>query len=126
MKGEFKALPFSYNPNNLSKENLYWTFLLLTPLGWNPYYMVPSSPHALPLNMVSAAFKHAVDFWEEITRHLNHLLSDDDDAVLDPHKHDPLTFDDSSFSRSRCYFWATNILETFPHTIENMLKQWEY
>ncbi|KAH7311228.1 hypothetical protein B0I35DRAFT_61880 [Stachybotrys elegans] len=104
----------------------YWTFLVLTPLHMKPCSADFSSPHTIALHLIQVAFEDAADSWEEIAHHLKEMLADDDDAALDPHKHDRLLFDDSTFSRSRRYFWAADILETFQDSIGNLLKQWEY
>ncbi|SPO02002.1 uncharacterized protein DNG_04675 [Cephalotrichum gorgonifer] len=51
-------------------------------------------------------------------------LLDEGDAILNPQKHDDLLFDDSTFSRSRRYFWAADSLDTFLASISDTLNQW--
>jgi hypothetical protein len=123
-------LPREYDMHGedlLGRIGFYWTYLLLTPIGMeSPDFSIPGLPHIFPLCIIATAFKDAANSWEQVARHLTELLSDDDDAVLHPERHDQLLFDDSTFSRSRRYFWAADIMDTFQDAIENLLNQWEY
>ncbi|KAK2836977.1 hypothetical protein FQN49_006531 [Arthroderma sp. PD_2] len=85
-----------------------------------------TSPQALVLHLIAEAYKDAADSWEEIARHITKILADDEDAALDAEKHDRLLFDDNTFSRSRLYFWAVDILETFQESIQDSTLQWKY
>jgi hypothetical protein len=113
-----------YGQYSLAGNGFYLTYMLLTPIGMESRDF-PTSP-SLPLRIIAAGFKDAANSWEEVVRHLAKMLSDDDDAVFHPERHDQLLFDDSTFSRSRRYFWAADTMDTFQDAIENLLKQWEY
>ncbi|KAF3481477.1 uncharacterized protein GIQ15_04236 [Arthroderma uncinatum] len=118
-------------------NHFYFTLLLLTPLhmdklGFDETWVNASkeknvsSPQTLILHFISGAFRDAADSWEEVARHITKILADDEDAALDADKHDRLLFDDNTFSRSRLYFWAVDILETFQECIQDSLLQWDH
>ena len=69
----------------------------------------------LALKRIVQATTHIVDYVDEI-------LDIKSDILLDPKKHDQLLFDDDSFSRSRKYWWASNLLVTLRQNIEDSLK----
>jgi hypothetical protein len=58
----------------------------------------------------------------EILDYIEHILDIGDDILLDPRKHDQLLFDDDSFSRSRKYWWASNMLVPLRQKIEDSRK----
>ena len=107
-------------------NHAYWTVFTLVPLHFGNLagYRLSSSG---VLAMIGHALRDAADSWEEIAVIMAQVLrlGNGDDA-LDPDKHDSLLFDDHTFSRSRRYFWAVDMLETFMAEIKGALAQWEY
>jgi hypothetical protein len=57
-----------------------------------------------------------------ILQYIDEILDITDDKVLDAREHDKLLFDDDSFSRSRKYWWASNLLVVLQQKIEESLK----
>jgi hypothetical protein len=53
-----------------------------------------------------------------IVAYINHILDIGNDILLDPRKHDQLLFDDDIFSRSRKYWWVSNLLIPLRQNIE--------
>jgi hypothetical protein len=58
----------------------------------------------------------------DIVEYVDEILDIGDDILLDPRKHDQLLFDDDSFSRSRKYWWASNLLVALRQNIEDSRK----
>jgi hypothetical protein len=59
---------------------------------------------------------------DDILDYIDKILDIRDDILLDPRKHDQLLFDDDSFSRSRKYWWASNLLVVLRQKIEDSRK----
>jgi hypothetical protein len=107
-------------------EVCYWTIILLTPQHMDKRTLLSAmkTPESAILALICKALCDAADSWEEIGKLLSSLLGDEV-SILDPEKHDHLLFDDNTFSRSRCYFWAVECLDVFRADIRDAVKQWE-
>jgi hypothetical protein len=57
-----------------------------------------------------------------IVDYIDNILDIGSDILLDPRKHDQLLFDDDSFSRSRKYWWVSNMLIPLRQNIESTRK----
>jgi len=57
-----------------------------------------------------------------IVAYIDDILDIGNDILLDPRKHDQLLFDDDSFSRSRKYWWVSNMLIPLRQNIESTRK----
>lgn len=68
------------------------------------------------------ALKRIVKATANIVDYIDEILDIKGDILLDPRKHDELLFDDDSFSRSRKYWWASNLLVRLRQNIEDSLK----
>jgi hypothetical protein len=69
----------------------------------------------IALEIIGFSTADVVDFIDKI-------LDIGGDILLDPRKHDQLLFDDDSFSRSRKYWWASNLLVPLRQNVENNCK----
>lgn len=108
------------------EDNFYWTSIMLTPLYMDTKSIyTTNAPQTLALHLIAAALYDVANSLEGIARCMAEILVDDD-ATFDPDKHDRLLFDDNAFSRSRRYFWAIDILETFRERTLDSITQWNY
>jgi hypothetical protein len=57
-----------------------------------------------------------------ILKYIDQILDIGTDILLHPRKHDQLLFDDDSFSRSRKYWWVSNLLVPLRQNIEASRK----
>jgi len=57
----------------------------------------------------------------EIADYLENMLDIGDNVLYDPNEHDRLLFDDDTFSSSRKYWWAMDMLSTIRQSIEQCL-----
>jgi hypothetical protein len=55
---------------------------------------------------------------DNLVQYIDEMLDNGKDILLDPRKHDLLLFDDDRFSRSRKYWWASNMLVELQKKIE--------
>jgi hypothetical protein len=69
----------------------------------------------IALEIIGFSTADVVDFIDKI-------LDIGGDILLDPRKHDQLLFDDDSFSRSRKYWWVSNLLVPLQQNVENNCK----
>lgn len=65
-----------------------------------------------------AALKMIERSTTEILDYVDKMLDIGGDILLDPRKHDELLYDDDSFSRSRKYWWAINLLGAIKESIQ--------
>jgi hypothetical protein len=125
----FAVFPGDFVRVRYTRANMvrsYWTTLILSA----PYYARTEYDGCYPfiavLLSVRDALRTAVTSWQEIDKCLSEMLVDDEDTVLNPDNSDRLLFDDNTFSRSRRYFWAINMLGTFRGYIRDSIVQWKY
>jgi len=57
----------------------------------------------------------------EIADYLENMLDIGDNVLYDPNEHDRLLFDDDTFSSSRKYWWAMDMLSTIRQNVEQCL-----
>ncbi|KAL6720377.1 hypothetical protein ACLMJK_002298 [Lecanora helva] len=105
-------------------EYPYWTILNLTPEGFGKQEKAVGHMDVATLSLVADALKKVADRWSELVVFLQALL-ENDDALLDPVRHDHLLFDNEDFSKSREYFWAINCLTEFDASMSANIEHWE-
>jgi hypothetical protein len=76
------------------------------------------------IGLILKALLEAASSWDGIADHLTVLINKGD-AIFDPHQHGGLLFDDSTFSRSRLYFWAIDCLDLFIPSVAANIREWE-
>lgn len=115
----------------LQPANWHWTILHLAPSHFSQFsetsqrYVFERDGHILPIGLILEAITHAASSWNGIADHLASMITKGD-ALFDPNKHDGLLFDDSTFSRSRLYFWAIDCLDLFIPSVEANIREWEH
>ena len=72
------------------------------------------------LASITVAMETAVTEWGKMASYFDKLL-DGTNTLLSPKVHDHLLFDDSTFQRSRLYFWANDALSDFIDRIKNLI-----
>ena len=77
--------------------------------------------HQAMLEEIQRAFYVILLDWHEISSHVQNLLGDEN-AILDPRKHDELLFDNENFDGSRRYFWIINAGDEFLRTIKTTME----
>lgn len=102
----------------------HWTTILLSPQHMHLSHENLHWPPSAILVLIQNALEDAANSCEDICSHFASVLNDQL-AIFDLDEHDNLLFDDDTFSRSRCYFWVIDSLETFKERIADAKKQWE-
>lgn len=76
------------------------------------------------INLIAQALGRISERWAEFQSFFDYIL-DNGRSLFNPSEHDSFLFDNSSFDRSRRYFWAIDCLSEFEQTIANTLHQWD-
>lgn len=76
------------------------------------------------LTIVAVALKFAAASWDGVARYFEKLLNEAE-TLLSPNEHDMLLIEDSTFKRSRRYFWAIDALSNFTGRITEIVEAWE-
>ncbi|KAL6229167.1 hypothetical protein BDW75DRAFT_225533 [Aspergillus navahoensis] len=109
----------------------YWTILQLAPRHFpqvsqaETTEILETGGHMAPIGLILQAVQDSASSWSEIAEYLTRLIKKQD-AIFDPQQHDGLLFDDSTFSRSRLYFWAIDCLDMFIPRIMANIREWEH
>lgn len=77
------------------------------------------------LTIVAVALKFAAISWDNVARYFDDLLNEAE-TLLSPNEHDMLLIEDSTFKRSRRYFWAIDALSNFTGRITEIVEAWEH
>lgn len=115
----------------LKPADWHWTILHLAPSHFSRFsetperYVFERDGHILPIGLILEAITQAASSWNGIADHLASMITKGD-ALFDPNQHDGLLFDDSTFSRSRLYFWAIDCLDLFIPSVEANIREWEH
>ena len=75
------------------------------------------------LIIVVVALRIASESWRAMAKYVDELLNETD-TILSPGDHDLLLFEDSTFRRSRKYFWAIDALSIFTDRITELIQTW--
>ncbi|OAA73364.1 hypothetical protein ISF_00265 [Cordyceps fumosorosea ARSEF 2679] len=136
-RSSFTVLTISRRSENRAKasDDWYWTMLILAPPKFIQHLAeildsIPgdiiatgqASGQTAQLSRVVYALRIIEKRWRELDEYIGDLLMED---FMDPVAYCQLLFDDSTFSRSRLYFWVLGCLNEFDPMIEDNITQWK-
>jgi hypothetical protein len=106
----------------------YYTAIVMYPrqfriIDYRDVSLQPTSPARAYI--LYQSLKALTTIWEhtrEIAQYIDEMLGIGEDILLDAKKHDGLLFDDETFSRSRKYWWAANMLPALKENIQGNLR----
>lgn len=102
----------------------YWTIVILSPSNLQQWKEIELQNRTLAIvEIIACVLAQAADSWDQLSEHFNRRL-ERQMPIYEPGSHDSLLVDDTTYSRSRKYYWAINALSTFQDHIEDTIEEW--